>query len=170
MKNETKLRRFDATVSLLLFAALPLAGCGDSKKPAPEKPSVAATPARQVFITADDKMKYSLTEIHAKPGEALSVTLTNLGSSPKKIMAHNWILLAAGVDPKDFATQAALAVGTDYEPPAFNDRIFAKTRLLGPGDSDTVEFHAPLTPGRYDFLCTFPSHFQAGMKGVLIVE
>ena len=49
------------------------------------------------------------------------------------------------------------------------DRIVAATKLLGPNERDTVTFTAPTTPGRYDFFCTFPGHYQVGMRGVLIV-
>ena len=49
-------------------------------------PVVAAAPVhdgRPVEISADDTMKFSVTEIAAKPGEKLSVTLVNLGTTPK---------------------------------------------------------------------------------------
>jgi uncharacterized cupredoxin-like copper-binding protein len=32
-----------------------------------------------------------------------------------------------------------------------------------------VTFTAPTTPGRYEFVCSFPGHYQVGMRGVLIV-
>jgi azurin len=48
--------------------------------------------------------------------------------------------------------------------------ILAATKLLGPNESDTVTLTAPTAPGRYEFICTFPGHFQVGMRGVLIVS
>ena len=33
-----------------------------------------------------------------------------------------------------------------------------------------IEFTAPAKPGSYTFFCTFPGHFAAGMKGVLVVK
>jgi azurin len=47
--------------------------------------------------------------------------------------------------------------------------VLAKTKLLGPGDSDSVTFSAPAAPGNYTYLCTFPEHYAAGMKGVMTV-
>jgi azurin len=115
-------------------------------------------------------MKFSITEIRAKPGESLSVTLSNVGTMPKFSMGHNWVLLKPGVNTDTFVTEAATAPTTDYIPQARKSDILAHTKLLGPKESDTVTFQAPKEPGRYPFLCTFPGHYQVGMRGELIVE
>jgi azurin len=136
----------------------------------------AATPAtpvhdgRPIEITADDTMKFNVTEIAAKPGEKLSVTLVNLGTTPKFSMGHNWVLVAPMGDIQPFLVAAAEAMTTDYVPMATQkDRVLAATKLLGPKERDTVTFTAPTTPGRYEFVCSFPGHYQVGMRGVLIV-
>ncbi|HWA88232.1 MAG TPA: plastocyanin/azurin family copper-binding protein [Opitutus sp.] len=163
-------------------AALVLTGCGRSdgtsvataatSAPTPAAHAAAAAPAegRAIAITANDTMKFDTTEIHARPGEALAVTLTNTGTVPKFSMGHNWVLLAAGTDLNAFTTAAAEAATTDYIPAAFNASVLARTKLLGPKESDTARFVAPTKPGRYPFLCAFPGHMQVGMKGDLIVE
>ncbi len=164
-----------------VLAVLALTGCGQSEKTTEATASSAApsssaasadqpTTGRAIEITANDSMKFSLTEIRAKPGEALAITLTNLGTTPKFSMGHNWVLLAAGVDANAFAGDAAMAAATNYVPAAYKDRILAATKLLGPKESDTIVFKAPAQPGRYVFLCSFPGHMQVGMKGELIVE
>lgn len=158
-----------------------LSACGPTEKSAEPASSAPAAPAatsnaakpttgRAVALTANDTMKFNLTEIHAKPGEALSVTLTNEGTVPKFSMGHDWVLLAAGTDLTAFTTDAAQAVTTEYIPASFKDRVLASTKLLGPKESDTVLFYAPQQPGHYPFLCAFPGHMQVGMKGELIVE
>ena len=115
-------------------------------------------------------MKFSVTEITAKPGEKLSITLVNVGTTPKFSMGHNWVLLAAGVDLPAFVIAAAEAVTTDYVPRSdVGSEILAATKLLGPGERDTATFTVPTTPGRYEFICSFPGHYQVGMRGVLIV-
>ena len=56
---------------------------------------------------------------------------------------------------------------------ALEDRekeIIAYTGMAGPDETVTVEFTAPETPGKYDYICTFPGHYLAGMKGVLIIN
>ena len=165
-----------------LIAALGLTGCGKSNansgaSAAATTSSATSTPAaskpttgRAVEITANDTMKFSVTEIRATPGEALAVTLVNQGTMPKFSMGHNWVLLTAEVDVNAFAGDAAMAAKTDYVPASYKDRLVAATKLLGPKESDTIIFNAPTKPGRYPFVCSFPGHFQVGMKGDLIVE
>lgn len=161
-------------------AALVLSGCGRSDNNAaapasgktPPASAAKAQPAngRAVEITASDAMKFSVVEIHAKPGEALAVTLKNVGTMPKMSMGHNWVLLDLAADINAFVGDTALAAKTDYIPSAYKDHILAATKLLGPRESDTARFNAPAQPGRYPFLCSFPGHYQVGMHGILIVE
>lgn len=162
------------------LALLSLAGCGDQPRAtsaagstkAPAAASAPAQPAegRPVEITGNDTMKFNVETIRAQPGEALAVTLRNIGTMPKFSMGHNWVLLDAGTDLAAFANAAASAAKTDYLPASAKDQILAATKLLGPKESDTVVFTAPTKPGRYVYLCSFPGHYQVGMKGELIVE
>ncbi len=140
----------------------------DAPATAPAAPAVAD--GRKVEITADDTMKFSTVEISAKAGERLSITLANRGQAPKFSMGHNWVLLALGTDWNVFVAAAGESPTTDYVPADKKSEILAATKLLGPGESDTVTFSAPTAPGRYVFLCSFPGHAQVGMRGVLIVN
>jgi azurin len=115
-------------------------------------------------------MKFSITGIDAKPGEDLIVILTNIGAQPKEVMGHNWVLLKAGTDVDAFATAAMSSKDTDYIPTALADEMIAHINLLGSRKSGGADFKAPMTPGEYPFLCTFPAHYQTGMKGVLTVK
>jgi azurin len=154
-------------LAVLSGAGLALAGCGR-----PEAPSTAAVPAdgrRAIELTANDSMKFNLTELHAKPGEALRITLRNTGQMPKQAMAHNWVLLKSMSEAELNAFGlSASAKAPDYMP-ADRSAVLAATKLVGARESDTIEITAPATPGEYPFLCTFPGHF-AIMKGKLIVE
>ena len=171
-------RRF-ALASLL--TALVGAGCSsqpatESSSPAAGTPS-AATPTatthdgRAIEITGNDTMKFNVTEITAKPGEKLSLTLVNIGTTPKFSMGHNLVVITTGIDVQAFLVASAEAVTTEYVPKEkFGASILAATKLLGPKERDTVTFTAPTTPGRYEYLCSFPGHYQVGMRGVLIVQ
>jgi uncharacterized cupredoxin-like copper-binding protein len=44
------------------------------------------------------------------------------------------------------------------------------TGPLQPGATRELRFTAPVERGRYDALCTFPGHKEAGMTGSLVVE
>ena len=124
----------------------------------------------EVAIAANDQMKFSVTEIKATPGEAIHVRLTNTGTMPKQVMGHNWVLLKAGQDPVAYANAAAPAAGENYEPKALAERVIASIPLLGPKKEGEVTFMAPATPGIYYYLCSFPAHCQAGMRGKLVVQ
>jgi azurin len=139
----------------------------------PGNSAAAAKPAndgRPIEITGSDAMRFSITEITARPGDKLSVTLVNAGTTPKFSMGHNWVLVAPGTDIQAFLVAAAEAVTTDYVPADAKEHILASTKLLGPNERDTVTFTAPTNPGRYEFVCSFPGHYQVGMRGVLIVQ
>lgn len=158
------------TLSSVVGGALLLAGCGKSEAPAGTAPAAApaADGVRNVAITADDTMKFSVTEIRAQPGEKLRVSLKNVGRMPKQAMGHNWVLLVPLPDNEVLALAQAAAARVPEYLPADAAKVLAHTRLLGPNESDTIEITAPATPGEYPFVCTFPGHV-ALMRGKLIV-
>jgi len=151
------------------LVALATSGCGQKDASTAAAASVPAGP-RTIEITAGDTMKYSLTAIEATPGEDLKVVLTNNGSQPKEVMGHNFVLLKAGTDVAAFDAAALMSKDTDYIPAALSSQIIAKIDLLGPRKSGEVAFKAPTAPGEYPFLCTFPAHYQTGMRGTLTVK
>lgn len=153
----------------LCVAGLLLAGCGQKNESA--APAVAANAAAApIEFTANDSMKYNLTRFEVKAGQEVTVSLTNMGNMPKAAMAHNWVLLKKGADPKAFVDAAVTAAATDYIPPALADQIIAHTKQLGPKQTDEIKFTAPTEPGEYVFLCSFPAHYVAGMHGVMVVK
>ncbi|HUH33078.1 MAG TPA: azurin [Daejeonella sp.] len=170
---------------LMMFAALAaplfLASCGGDKKTdtsdqattadtsaaLPEVTTPSATVSNTVSITGNDQMKYSVTEIRVKAGEQVTLTFKNEGTMPKESMGHNFVLLGGGTDVEAFAMKAMVAKATDYIPADMKSSIMVHTKLLGPGESETITFTVPA--GTYDFICTFPGHY-ASMRGKLIAE
>jgi azurin len=130
----------------------------------------SAPAARVVNLTGNDQMKFSVMAIAAKPGETLRVRLKSVGTLPKIAMGHNFVLLAKGTDPVAFANASAMASTTAYIPAQFKAKVLAATALAGPGEIVEVTFKAPTARGRYTYLCSFPGHFVAGMKGILTVK
>lgn len=125
---------------------------------------------RVIEITGNDQMKFNVTTITAKPGETVTVRLTSIGTLPKIAMGHNFVLLAKGTDAAAFANAAAMASATQYIPVAMKAKVLAMTTMVGPKEKAEVTFKVPAAPGSYTFLCSFPGHFLAGMKGVLVVK
>lgn len=168
------LRFLIATLSIAFLAS----GCGSKETTSTstsEATTTAAAPAtkagpRTIEITGGDNMKFNLATIEAKPGEELKIVLTNVGTQPKEVMGHNWVLLKLGSDPAAFAAAAIAAKANDYIPEGLKDQIVAHTALIGPRKSDEITFKVPDAPGDYPYLCSFPAHYQVGMKGVLTVK
>ena len=160
-------------VCAFALATAPLASAQAAAAPQAKKAAPAAKAAggaRTVEITGSETMKYDVTEITAKPGEKIRVVLKAVGSMPKIAMGHNFVLLKAGASPMEVSNAAFNARETDFIAAAMKDKILASTKLAGGGETVEVTFTAPAKAGKYDYLCTFPGHFAAGMKGVLTVK
>jgi azurin len=141
------------------------------KQPAPPKPvTKAGGAARTIEMTGGDDMKYNVTEIKAKPGETIKIQLKNVGTLPKMAMAHNVVVLKPTTKLVEFNQAAAMARDTNFIPAAMKGDVIASTELAGPGETVEVSFKAPTAAGSYPFMCTFPGHFTAGMKGNLVVK
>ena len=154
----------------LLACGLLLAGCGKKDDAASSSATGGADAVATLEFTANDSMKFNLTRAEVRAGQQVRVILTNIGSMPKAAMGHNWVLLKKGVDVEAFDKAAIMAQANDYIPPALADQVIAHTKLLGPKQTDEITFTAPSEPGEYPFLCSFPAHYQAGMRGVLVVK
>lgn len=187
--EDTTLRQFNLnkyisnmkkSIYSLAFAALIFASCGSNEKPGAtedaettpvETTSETSTEASNeivINLNAGDDMKFDLSEIRVKEGQTVKLTLTHTGKMAKTAMGHNFVLLASGVSLADFAGKAMAAQATEYVPAGSEKDIVVHTKLIGGGESDTIEFTAP-AKGTYDFLCSFPGH-SALMKGSFIVE
>jgi azurin len=130
----------------------------------------AEDPVRTIDIVATDDMKYSLTSITAEPGEEIRIRLQAKGVIPKVAMAHNVVVVELDTDIEMLLKEGAPYRETEFIPPSMANKVIAKTSLAGPGERVQVTFTVPKTPGDYPFLCTFAGHYQAGMKGTLIVK
>jgi azurin len=128
---------------------------------------VKPDPDGVVRLTGNDQMRFSANRIEVPAGQKIKIELKNIGVLPKEAMGHDLVVLRAGTDPMAFGAKAMAAKATDYIPPDALDQIIAHTKLLGPGESETLEFEVP-GPGSYPFLCTFPGHV-ALMSGTLVV-
>ena len=142
-----------------------------AEKPDPAKPGAAAAKGvRTIEIVGTEDMKFSLATITAKPGEQLRIRLTSKGAMPKIAMAHNFVLLSKGASVVEFATAAMNARATDFVPADKKADVLAATGLAGAGETVEVTFKVPAATGDYPYICSFPGHFQAGMRGTLTVK
>jgi azurin len=109
-------------------------------------------------------LKYDNTLLTVKAGAHVRLVFKNNDD-----MLHNLVIVNPGRG--DAIGQAALALGLDglasnYVPDSAD--VLHHTALLQPGGTEAIFFIAPDKPGDYEFLCTFPGHFQL-MRGILRV-
>ena len=157
-------------VSLFAVPTYLAAQAASTAKPAASTAKPAA--GRVVEIDTNDQMKFSVTTINAKPGEQLIIRLVSKGTMPKAAMGHNFVLLKDTANAATFASDSVMASpATLYIPAARKgDVLFASKKLLGPGESEDIPVKAPMKAGSYTYLCSWPAHFAAGMKGTLVVK
>ena len=150
------LKKITAAASLLVLSLAPLCSWAAGDEP--------------IAISANDQMKFDTTDIAGKTGQKLTIVLTNDGSLPKAAMAHNIVVLQPGTDVPAFVAAASKRGANDYIPGDDQaSRMIVHTKLLGPGEDDTISF-TPSAPGVYEYVCTFPAHAMAGMRGKITVQ
>lgn len=133
--------------------------------------SLSLVQGKEVVITGNDTMQFDVKNFNVKAGEKVKLTLKNVGQVPKIAMGHNLVVLKKGITAIGFG-QKALGAGanaTNALPDSLKGEVIAATKLLGPGESETIEFTAPKEAGSYEYVCTFPGHF-ALMRGTMSVK
>lgn len=169
-------------------AALFLAACGggnnnseathDHESAAPSTETEAATTdvagiedvqtTDHIELQASDDMRFDKDLFKVKAGGKVKLTLKNVGTQPIEAMGHNAVVLDQGTDVAAFGGEAFKAKDDEYIPSTFASSIIAHTKLLGPGESDEIEFTLPKA-GVYEFICSFPGHWGT-MRGKIVAE
>lgn len=114
-------------------------------------------------------LAYDKSDFTVKAGQKVKVTLNNTGGILPQ--PHNFLLMKPGTLDKVGALANAMltdpkAMDKGYIPESPD--ILAHTKLVQPGQTDSVEFTAPAEAGDYPFACTFPGHWLL-MRGVIHV-
>lgn len=123
-----------------------------------------------ITISTGDKMRFDKTEFTVAPGQAVELTLKNTGKLPKIAMGHNLVILKPGTVGLVFAMECLENKLTTGLPDSeeWKNKVIAATKMLGPGEEDTITFSAP-AEGEYEFICSYPGH-AAVAKGVMRVK
>lgn len=124
-----------------------------------------------VFIvhTVHEQLRFDTTKIDVQAGKQFEVIFEN-----DDVMPHNFVIVPPGKH-LEIGTAAMTMTpdkldkqGRAFIPTAHEKEILAATKLLEPGQKETVKMKAPGQPGEYEFVCTFPGHAVL-MWGVLSV-
>jgi azurin len=169
-----KMFLFTATASLALAIA-----CGSPSEATDETTTnttnteTAATieatgEAVELTLEGNDMMKFDINEFTVNAGDKVVLHFKNVGELPIESMGHNVVVLKPGTDLASFAGEAIKAADKEYIPLTFQSSIIAHTKLLGPGQEDTIEFVLD-TPGEYPYICSFPGHYGL-MQGKIIAK
>jgi azurin len=112
-------------------------------------------------------MQFDKKLVTIKAGQKVTLNLENPDG-----MQHNLVIIKPGTLAKVGAAADALArdpKGAEKQYVPQVAEVLWATKLLGTGESATIEFTAPTQPGDYIVVCTFPGHWR-GMNGILRVS
>ena len=127
----------------------------------------------EITITAHiSELRFDTGKFTVKAGQKVKLTLVNPADSIN-LQPHNLLIIEPGkLEEIGAAANAELA-----DPSFLSDRhavpssnyVLHHTKLLLPGESETLEFVAPISAGDYPFLCSYPGHWSV-MNGIMVVE
>jgi putative heme-binding domain-containing protein len=151
--------------------AMALARALSSRLPAEEAQAIErrleSLDVRVIAIgTVPHRMIFDKERIAVAAGQPVEFRFANIDAMP-----HNFAI----VQPGALQEVGELAEATGSEPDAMarhyipkSDKILLASRLLQPGENQTLGFTAPTEPGVYPYVCTYPGHWRR-MYGALYV-
>lgn len=141
-----------------------------AKKKKAEKPEpFDALPGLQVVTvsTIPERMLFTNREFTVKAKAPVKLVFDN-----PDVTAHNLVIVQPGAADEVGMAGNEMAKDSNGLAKGFvpeSKKILQATKLLNQGDSQTLRFMAPDSPGRYPYICTFPGHWLV-MKGEMVVE
>jgi len=125
-----------------------------------------AGPQVAVIRPVPDSLLYDRTQVTVVAGRPVELVFQNVD-----IMPHNLVVTARGALARVGMAAERMSASPDAWSKAFvpdSTDVLHATRLLQPGESQTLAFTAPEEPGDYPYVCTFPGHWMR-MNGILRV-
>lgn len=116
--------------------------------------------------TVVERMNYDKEKIAVAAGKPVEFRFSNTDNMP-----HNLVFILPG-SLEEIGLQAeATALEPDARERNFvpvSEKVLLASKLLSPGESQTMNFDVPKEPGMYPYVCTYPGHWRR-MFGVLVV-
>lgn len=117
-----------------------------------------------ITIGVEPDLRFSMPRFDVSAGNNVRLIFNNTDD-----MLHNLLIVLPG--GAGGVAAAALALGLDGARQAYvpeSDDVLFHTRLVQPGEPETIYFTAPAEPGEYTYVCTFPGH-AVSMRGIMRV-
>ena len=121
-----------------------------------------------VFVVKSvrEQMRFDTAELVVEAGKPFEIICENVD-----VMPHNLVVVAPGARQEIGVAAMAMPATPDkagrlYVPDS--KKILAATKMLEPGQKETLKLRAPREPGEHEFVCTFPGHWTV-MWGRLVV-
>lgn len=118
---------------------------------------IAGTPSevtRTIDLEMHDTMRFSPDSLAVQEGDTVRFVLKNAGR-----MLHEIVIGTPGELEKHAAMMARFA-GMEHDAPYMAH--------VDPGDAGEIVWHFN-RPGRFEFACLIAGHYEAGMRGTLVV-
>jgi azurin len=112
-----------------------------------------------------DDIAFKQDTLEAKAGSLIKLTLVNEGIDMP--MVHNVVITKP--DKYKLVALAGAKIGAPGNYVPESAAVIAASPLALPGQTVELEFTAPIEPGSYNFVCTYPGHWKK-MNGVFIVK
>jgi azurin len=121
-----------------------------------------------VIKTLREQMRYDTPRLVVEAGKPFEVILEN-----NDVMPHNLLFVEPNTrQAVAESVQTMLPTQLDKKGRAYvpqNDkRVLEASKLIEPGQKETLKLTAPTTEGDYEYVCTFPGHWML-MWGKLVV-
>ena len=128
-------------------------------------PAAWKQPDQVIAIGTKPGLKYNITEVQIKAGSKIKLIFSNNDD-----MTHNVVIVEPGAAKEvgDQAFNLGLK-GSQMNYIPNSTKVIYHTNFIQPGSSETIYFSAPLKPGNYTIVCTYPGHamiMQATLKVV----
>ena len=116
--------------------------------------------------TVEEEMRYDLPYFAVESGKAVQIVISN-----EDMMPHNLVITTSGslkevVQLGLEAGPRGIDGGFPYVPKS--EKVLHATNMINAREQQTLTFTAPIQPGEYPYVCTFPQHWYR-MYGVMVV-
>lgn len=117
----------------------------------------------------EEQMRYDETVLILRAGQGVELVFEN-----HDIMPHNLVIVDSPEAREEIGIAAdrmqndADAIKKGYLPDS--EKILHASKMIQPGETDSLFFTAPENAGTYAFVCTFPGHWSKMYGAIAVVE